>query len=143
MLTSRTKNSFPTFSDILSGNKWLDDLWSDRFNTWSPSVNIKESDKGFSLEIAAPGIDKKDFQLNVEDRVLTVSYEHKEENEEKNDDTKYLRREFSSQSFRKTYTLPEGVDVDKIGATYSNGILTVDIPKVKEKSKLSKLINIS
>ncbi|PKP08001.1 MAG: heat-shock protein Hsp20 [Bacteroidetes bacterium HGW-Bacteroidetes-4] len=110
---------------------------------FSPSVNITENDKSYQVELVAPGIDKKDFNLNVEDDRLTISYEHKEENEEKNDVKKFLRREFKSTSFSKSFTLPENVNADKISAAYQNGVLQVIIPKEKEKSKLSRLIKIS
>ena len=138
-----TKNSMPIMFDRFLNDNWLDNFWGENNSMFSPSVNITENDKSYQVELVAPGIDKKDFNLNVEDDRLTISYEHKEENEEKNDVKKFLRREFKSTSFSKSFTLPENVNADKISAAYQNGVLQVIIPKEKEKSKLSRLIKIS
>ena len=97
-----------------------------------PAVNISESDEGFHLEMAAPGFIKEDFKLSVENDVLTVSAEKKSEKDEKG--KKFTRREFSYSSFRRSFTLPEMVDTDKIQAAYENGLMTVDLPK-KEEAK--------
>jgi HSP20 family protein len=138
-----TQNSIPGLFDRFLNDNWLDNFWGESNPMFSPSVNITETDKSYQVELAAPGIDKKDFNLNVENDRLTISYEHKEENEEKNDEKKFLRREFKSTSFSKSFTLPEHVNADKISAAYQNGVLQVTIPKEKEKSKLSRLIKIS
>ncbi len=106
-----------------------------------PAVNIKENDKNFEVEVAAPGMDKKNFKVEVENNVLTISAEKKEEKKEKKDN--YSRKEFSYESFERSFTLPQDVvDADKIKAKYENGILKIDIPKKEEKAKLSKVINI-
>ena len=97
-----------------------------------PAVNISESEEGFHLEMAAPGFSKEDFKLSVENDVLTVSAEKKSEKDEKG--KKFTRREFSYSSFRRSFTLPEIVDADKIQAAYENGLMTVDLPK-KEEAK--------
>ena len=106
-----------------------------------PAVNIKENDKNFEVEVAAPGMDKKNFKVEVENNVLTISAEKKEEKKEKKDN--YSRKEFSYESFERSFTLPQDmVDANKIVAKYENGILKIDIPKKEEKAKLSKVINI-
>ena len=106
-----------------------------------PAVNIKENDKNFEVEVAAPGLDKKDFKVELENNVLTISAEKKEEKKEKKDN--YSRKEFSYESFERSFTLPQDiVDADKIKAKYDNGILRIEIPKKEEKAKLSKVINI-
>ena len=139
----RTRSSFPTFVDRVFNDNWLDSFGNDRGDSYHPSVNVTENDKSFNLQLAVPGIEKKDFNLNVEDKTLTVSYNKESQKEDKNDELTYLRREFVSASFSKSFALPENVDAEKINATYNNGILEVVIPKVKEKSKLSRLIKIS
>jgi len=141
--TMKNSNSMPTLMDRFFTDQWLDNFWGENYSRFSPSVNISEDEKSFHVEIAAPGIEKKDFQVNVEENRLVISYEHKVESEDKNEDKKYLRREFTSASFSKSFTLPENAEADKIAASYQNGILTVEIPKAKEKSKLMKMIKIS
>jgi len=107
-----------------------------------PAVNIKENEKDFELEVAAPGMEKKDFKVNVENNTLVISAEKKEEKKEKNDN--YSRKEFSYESFERSFTLPQDlVDDNKISAKYENGILKINIPKKAEKTKLSKTISIS
>lgn len=141
--TVRTNRAYnPSVFDYFFSNNALDNFWSNESSSYSPSVNISENDKAFNIELAAPGVDKKDFSINVDDKTLTIAYEHKQEEEQKNEDLKYLRREFVERSFTKNYTLPENVNSDKISAEYTNGVLNVSIPKVKE-NKISKLINIS
>jgi len=97
-----------------------------------PQVNIRETDTGYHLEMAAPGLNKEDFKISIENEVLTVSGEKKSETSEKSG--KYSRKEFSYNSFMRSFTLPEVVDTEKIMAKYENGIMMVDLPK-KEEAK--------
>ena len=128
-------NQFPTFFDHLFANDVLD--WSNKnystTNTTLPSVNIKETEGSFDVEMVAPGFEKGDFNIDLNNKVLTISSEKKEEKEEK-DGEKYTRQEFSYQSFSRSFTLPETADDEKISAKYENGILSVSIPK-KEEAK--------
>jgi len=111
-------------------------------NTGSlPAVNIREDEKAFYLELAVPGMDKKDLHIEVKDDVLTVSSEHKEEKQEEFEG--YRRREFSYSSFCRSFYLPEDVNGEKIGATYKDGILNVEIPKLEEEKKKEKIRSIS
>lgn len=111
-------------------------------NTGSlPAVNIREDEKAFFLELAVPGMDKKDLRIEVKDDVLTISSEHKEERQE--DLEGYKRREFSYSSFCRSFYLPEDVNGEKIGATYKDGILNVEIPKLEEEKKKEKIRSIS
>ena len=111
-------------------------------NTSMPAVNIKEDDKSFVLDLAVPGIDKKDLKIEIHEDVLTISSENKNEKEENHDGFK--RREFSYSSFCRSFYLPENVNKDKIGANYKDGILTVELPKQEEeKAKLSREVKIS
>jgi HSP20 family protein len=106
-------------------------------------VNIKESTDEFEVELAAPGLDKKDFNIELNNDMLTISSEKKIENEIK-EGQQFARREFSYQSFSRSFTLPNTVDNDKIRAKYENGILRVSIPKKDEaKPKPVKQIDIS
>ena len=128
-------------------------LWSSLFdddffpvlsqrNTSLPAVNIREDDKRFTLELAVPGIDRKDLKIEINEDVITISSEHKEEKEESRDDFK--RREFSYSSFCRSFYLPESVNKEKIEAAYKDGILTVTLPKVEEeKARLSRQVKIS
>lgn len=112
------------------------------FKNSLPTVNIIEEKDNYRLEIAAPGLDKEDFKIDLHNDVLTISAEKKEENENKN--KKFLRREFSYCSFKRSFTLPDTVDVDKIEAKHKNGILTITIPKKEEaKEKEPRTIKIS
>lgn len=106
-----------------------------------PAVNIREDEKGFYLELAVPGMNKKDLRIEVKDDVLTISAEHKEEEQE--DLEGYRRREFSYSSFCRSFYLPEDVNGEKIGATYKDGILNVEIPKLEEEKKKEKIRSIS
>jgi len=139
----RTRNSMPTIVDHFFNNRLMDNLWVDNFTTITPSVNIKEDEKSYTIELAYPGIEKSDFQVITEKDRLIISYERKTETEEKNEEKKYLRREFSSASFKKSFLLPENTEIENITAEYKNGILDVKIPKAKEKAHLSKQILIS
>lgn len=107
-----------------------------------PAVNIREDEKAFYLELAVPGIDKKDLKIELKDDTLTISSEHKEEKEEKNEG--YKRKEFSYNSFCRSFYLPENIDAEKIDANYKDGVLDVTIPKKEEEKKLrSREVKIS
>jgi len=132
-----------TFSPFLS-NIFDDDLFPVMANRTSsmPAVNIKENEKNFTLELAVPGMDKKDLKIDINEDVLTISSETKNENEEEQDG--YKRKEFSYSSFCRSFYIPENVNKDKIGASYKDGILSVELPKQEEeKNKITKQIKIS
>lgn len=102
-------------------------------NTTLPAVNIKEDKDGFEVEMSAPGLKKADFRIELDQRLLTISSEKKIKNETKKGQ-RFTRREFSYQSFSRSFQLPETVEAEKIAARYENGILTLSIPK-KEAAK--------
>lgn len=106
-----------------------------------PSVNIIENEKDFVIEFAAPGVKKEDFNINLDNQVLTVSREIKEEKETKEEN--YTRREFVYGSFSRSFTLPKSVKFDNIAADYNEGILVIKLPKKKEEAKLTREIKIS
>ncbi|MBK9108542.1 MAG: Hsp20/alpha crystallin family protein [Saprospiraceae bacterium] len=128
----------------------VDDLFSKSFSDVSggsllrnqtPALNILELEKEFKLELAAPGLDKADFKIHVENNFLNISAEKKETiNEEKEN---YRRREFSYHSFKRSFELPQNVQADNISAKYENGILNVSIPKSVIEQKQNKTIEIA
>ena len=94
-----------------------------------PSVNVKENDNEYQIELAAPGINKDDLSIQMENNLLTISLEHEEE--VKDEDENYTRREFNYQTFERTFNVPEDqIDTEKIDANYSDGILRVRLPKL-------------
>ena len=138
-LIKRTQNvpAWPGFFNEFFDRDWLD--WTNRnfsnTNTTLPAVNIKESADRFEVEMAAPGFEKGDFKIELNKDILTISSEKKVEKETK-DDQAFTRREFSYQSFCRSFSLPDSTDRDNISARYDNGILKVEIPKMdhaKEK----------
>ncbi|MCK6691467.1 MAG: Hsp20/alpha crystallin family protein [Thermoanaerobaculia bacterium] len=105
-----------------------------------PAVNILETANGFELEFAAPGFEKKDFSLNVEEGYLTVSATKENKQEESNE--RFTRREFRFDSFKRTFKIPETVNQDSIKAVYENGVLQVTLPKKEEATTIVKTIEI-
>jgi HSP20 family protein len=133
LVRRNTGNLFPSFLDDFLNRDWMD--WGNTHfsntNTTLPAVNIKENDKNFSIDVAAPGMKKEDFKINLDHNRLTISSERKNEKSEEKDN--FSRKEFSYQSFSRSFTLPENmVDSDKIAAKYNDGILTIELPKRKE-----------
>lgn len=134
-------------------NQWLPELFNDLMNVGlqaakgcatEPATNVMENDEMYVVQLAAPGLKKEDFYVNINDEGnLVIKMEQK--NEEKAEDEKmhYLRREFSYTKYEKTLILPDDVDKDKIEAKVSDGILTVNLPKVEEaKVKVARSIEI-
>lgn len=106
-----------------------------------PAVNIKETKTEFDIELAAPGYKKTDFKIDVDNNVLTIKAEKKEEKNEEN--KRFTRKEFSYSSFSRSFTLPQSINVDKTDAKYADGILKLVIPKKEElKSKAKKEIKV-
>jgi HSP20 family protein len=106
-----------------------------------PSVNVKENEKNYEIEVAAPGMKKDNFSISVENRILTIGAEVKDEKEEK--DNNYTRREFIATSFTRSFSLPENADENNIEAHYEDGILRVVVPKVEEKKPDKKKIELT
>ena len=133
-LVKRTTNWLPSVFNDFFGNEWFEN------NTSSvPAINIREEENGFVVEVAAPGMTKEDCNVMVDDdNNLVISFEKKNESEEKDKKGKYLRREFSYTQFQRTMILPENVEKDKINAKVENGVLTVEIPVKKEDEKVTK-----
>ncbi len=144
MAMNRLSDRLPSLLDRFLENDMFD--WSSRHysdtNTTLPSVNIKESQDDFEVEVAAPGLTKNDFRIELDHDHLTVSSERKDENETV-EGQHFTLREFSYQSFCRSFKLPNTADSEKIGAKYENGILRIVIPKKEEaKPKLARTIEI-
>lgn len=125
-----TNNLFPN----------LDEFWGDFLNrdyyskgfdlgTKIPAVNTSETEKGYQLEVAIPGFKKEDLTIHLDNNILTISSEHKEEHEEK-EGKKITRKEFNYTSFQRSFELPEHVNKEEINASYVDGILKLHLPKV-------------
>ncbi len=106
-----------------------------------PAVNISEDEKTYNVTLAAPGLDKKDFNIEVNGNLLTISAEKEEKSEEK--DKRYTRHEYNYTSFSRSFTLPEKVEKSKIEARYENGILTLALPKVKSAKEENHKIKVA
>lgn len=133
---------------FLNGSMLSDFFDNDRFDSaWMkqqtlPAVNVKETDKTFEVEVAAPGLTKKDFNISVKDHLLTVSSEKKEEKEQK--EKNYTRKEFSYSSFSRSFAMPENVNEGDIKAKYEDGVLKLSlIKKALPKEKEKKMIEVS
>jgi HSP20 family protein len=141
------RNQFPAFNALVD-NFFGSELFDNRISGSVPAVNIRESSEGFFVELAAPGLSKEDFQIEVDGKLLRISSQKKNEHSEEktseeNPGFKYFRKEFSYQSFQRSFSLPDTVDGEKIAASYENGVLTLSIPKREEaKVKGPRLINI-
>lgn len=132
-------NWFPTvFEDFLNN-----DIMP-RANTTAPAVNVREDEKAYTMEVAAPGIKKEFCRVSINDEGnLSIAIENKYEHKETEKKHRYLRREFSYSNYEQNYELPEDVDKENISAKVEDGILTVTLPRVqKEVKKLSRSINI-
>jgi HSP20 family protein len=138
--TITTRNFRPFFMPNIFENDYFPVL-STRTNS-TPAVNIREDDKNYVLDFAIPGIDKKNLNIDMNEDVLTISSEMKNESEESGDG--YKRKEFNYSAFSRSFYIPENVNREKIEANYKDGILTVSLPKQEEaKTKVTKKIEIS
>ena len=133
-------------------NSWIPSVFNDLFdadfmpraNATAPAINVKESDKEYTVEVAAPGMKKEDFNVHINDEGnLIIKMEQKQEHKEEDKNTRYLRREFNYSKYEQTLILPDDVKKDAISARVEHGVLTVVLPKlVEEKVKVSRQIEI-
>ncbi len=135
MLPVLRKNSnFPSlFDEFFNGDVFPGFFLDFDKRMATPAVNIVETKDEYRIEVAAPGLEKADFKIDIENKVLTISASKEEKHEEKNE--RYMRREFNYSTFTRSFTLPEGMDAEKITARHKDGVLHVIIPK-KEESKV-------
>lgn len=139
------RNSLPTFADRFFGSDpfaFADDLLN-REARFVPSVNIRETENAFVVELAAPGRKRDDFKVEVHNKVLSISAENKHQKEEKDAQGKYTRREFGFERFQRAFSLPDQVADENIKAQYEAGILHIELPKKEEaRMKSPRLIDI-
>ena len=138
---------------VMRSNSWIPSVFGDLFDTdfvpksnyTAPAINVKESDKAYTVELAAPGMKKEDFNVHLNDEGnLIIKMESKQEHKEEDKNIRYLRREFSYSKYEQTLILPDDVKKDDIKAHVENGVLTVELPRVvEEKVKLSRQIEIA
>jgi HSP20 family protein len=140
-----------------STSNWVDQLFQNNLNRffnddfWGFSgidqqinvpVNLRETDQAYEMSLIAPGLRKEDFKLNVTNDMLTVSYEQKQEQNEENAQEGWLRKEYKMQSFSRSFSLDDSVDINKITASYDNGVLHLSLPKKESARRITKTIEI-
>lgn len=127
-------------SEIDSFRKSISDIFDDFFkieptnffeNDWSPSIDVEEDNKRIHVKADIPGVDEKDISVNLENNILTIKGERKEESKNESDDKRYVVSERCYGSFHRSIRLPDGVKADKIKAEFNNGVLKINIPKEK------------
>lgn len=144
MLLARRNNN----SDLMSNffDNFFDTDWMPFMNHTAPAVNVKETDKAYTMEVAVPGLRKDECAVNInDDGCLEIKIENKNEKKEENKKEHYLRREFSYGDYEQSYSLPEDVDQEHISAKVDNGVLEVELPKLAqtEEKKAGRRIEIA
>ena len=136
---SLIKRDFPMLTNLTD---FFDDDWMQaRFaNDWTPAINVIENDSNYEIELAAPGMRKEDFHVTMEDGILTIEGTTKNEKEEKA--RRYTRREFTTRSFTKSFTLPKNVDMEEMKAKYDDGILRLTMVKKEKELSPAKELHI-
>ena len=124
-------------------NDFFDNDWMEKANATAPAINVVEHDNAYSVELAAPGMTKDDFEVHLDnDDNLVITMEKKTENNEDKKNERYLRREFSYSKFQQTMVLPDNVDKEHISAHVEHGVLTVDLPKQPKAEKAESVKSI-
>jgi HSP20 family protein len=136
------RNTIAPFKNLVDKFWGTDKFYDDDFfhfrNQWMPAVNIKDNKNEFDIQVAAPGLEKKDFKVTVDNGILCITAEKETKVEEKEDN--YTRQEFNYNSFERSFTLPENVDADHIDAKYDDGILKLRLKKTMvDKPNLKKI----
>lgn len=141
MLARINRNYVPAYWDDFFNDRFYKQFNSSACQIHTPAVNVMEDEKGYRIEVAAPGVKKADFNLELENDVLTISTEKKED--KKDQQPTYLRREFNFQSFKRSFELPESIDQEGIQASHEAGILKLHLPKREEVvQKVTKQIEV-
>lgn len=144
LATLRTNRTLPGvfLNDLFNDNLWSNFLSKENksFKSSLPAVNVEETDKTYLISVAAPGLNKEDFHVSVENNILTISSESN--NTKEDSQNNFLRREFNYQEFSRSFSLPENTNVDSITASHKNGILNVSVDKKEEKVLKTKEIKI-
>ena len=130
---------------IMNRNSWLPEVFNDLFEndftprnvSTAPAINVKETQTAYTVELAAPGLKKEDFMVNINaEGNLVVKMEQHDEKKDEDKNSHYLRREFSYSSYQRSFIIPEEVDTEKIQASMKDGVLTVCLPKKEAKEKV-------
>lgn len=139
---AKTSNQgfFPSFFNDFFNDSWI----TPQFHSTSPAINVSEDNKGYKVEIAAPGMTKEDFNVSISDGDIVIAMEKKNENKDENKEKKYIRREFSYSKYEQRLALPDNVEKQNITAQMTDGVLYIDIPKMtpEEKAKECQCIEI-
>ena len=125
-------------------NDFFDNEWIVKPNFSTPAINVIENEKDYKVEVAAPGMNKEDFNIHLnENQELVITVEKNTQNEQK-EEKKYWRREFSYTKFQQAFQLPDNVDKEKIGARVENGVLEITLPKLapEDKARINRIIEI-
>lgn len=130
------QNSLRRFFD---DNFWESDL---AMPTGNVPVNVRETEQQYELDVIAPGCRKEDFQLNIQDNLLSIAFNHKEDKQQQDKKAGWVRNEYVQRSFSRTFTLDDTVDVNQIQATYNDGILRLTLPKNEKAKKISRTVEI-
>jgi len=142
MLAKINKSYAPMYWEDFFNDSLFNSFRSGRSNSYCPSANIIEDENEFRIELAVPGLSKKEIKVELDNDVMRIYYEHKEKKEDK--ESNYLKREFCHSSFERSFQLPDSIDRDKIKANHNEGVLNISLPKRKEVvSKAQKSIEIS
>lgn len=144
MLLARRNNNSDWFSNFFDDSFFNTGLMS-RMNATEPAINVKETEKEYKMEIAAPGLKKEWVRVNIDnDGYLNIAIENKMEHKDEDKHEHYLRREFSYSNYQQRYSLPEDANREKITAKVENGVLEVEIPKLapKDEAKAAKTIEV-
>jgi len=143
LIKSKPAFTAPTiFTDFFNDGFFDNELTNFPLTRWVPNANVRETTDEYVIELAAPGMDKDEFKVEMQEDVITIEGQHEEEREER--DEEYHRKEFKTTSFKRSFRLPQSVITDKVDAKYAHGILKLTLPKREEaKSIGKKLIKIS
>ena len=136
---NRNQSLLPGFNDVFD-SIFNDTFFNDRMVARVPAANISESENNFHVELAAPGLKKEDFKLSLDRNVLNISVEQR--NEDNNNQRNYSKREYSYSSWVRSFTLPESANADNIEASYTDGVLKIDIAKREEAKLVRRQIEI-
>ncbi len=142
----KTVNKNNVWLPEILGNLFLENRLDalNNYETFSiPAVNIIDKFPNFVVELAAPGLKKDDFTIEVEEDTLRITSKRVEEKKEESENSRFSRREFNYTSFERSFKLPENIQTENIQANYENGVLRVTLPKMEEKKALKKMVEIS
>lgn len=135
MYSNRNQNWIPSIFNDFFNDSWM----PVKFSGSTPAINVSEDEKAYKVEVAAPGMTKEDFKINVANDDLVISMEKKNDSKEDKKSTKYLRREFSYSKFEQRLALPDNIEKQNICASMNDGVLVVNIPKMTEKEKAQEM----